>query len=194
MSETTYRRSIMAAFRGGWNGQLNTLDIADAMFSAIRRGFEQAWQEGAKSCGVLPDERTQAETDKLNLMIGENFQYVGRVAEWIFEHSKANGYKFGDVTGRAGLWINRYQEVVNVAKTMACADSKYRWQIGKVKTEHCRTCLKLNGRVARSSAWASHDCYPRMTNGKLACGGFNCGCGFVETDAPVTKGRWPNLP
>lgn len=193
MSESNYRRSVMAAFRDGWNGQLNTIEIADAMFSAIRRGFEQAWQEGAKSCGILPEERTTEETAKLNLLIGDNFQYVGRLAEWIFEHSKANGYKFNEVTSRAGLWVNRYQEVVNVAKTMACQDKKIRWDLGNTE-RHCRTCLKLNGRVHRASVWASHNIAPRMITNRLACHGYQCDCRFTPTDQPATKGRFPNLP
>ena len=192
MSQADFKRQIMAAFRGGWNGNLNTLSFADAMYSSIRRGFEMAWREGSKDCGVLPDERTQAETDKLNLLIGDNFQYVGALAEWLFEHSKANGVKFNEVTYRADLWINRYTEVVGIAKTMACADSKYRWQIDG--GEHCRSCLKLNGRVARGSAWASRGIAPRATSGILKCGGFNCKCSFIPTDQKVTRGRWPNLP
>lgn len=192
MSQSSFKREILATFRGGWNGNLNTLEIADSLFSNIRRGFNQAWTEGSRSCGILENERTQAETDKLNLLIGDNFQYVGNVAEWIFEHSKKNKVKFSEITYRADLWINRYGEVLDIAKSMACADVKYRWQIDG--GEHCRSCLKLNGRVARGSTWASRNIAPRSTNGILKCGGFNCKCVFTQTDQPVTRGRWPNLP
>ena len=192
MSQSSFKQQIMSTFRGGWNGNLNTLEIADSLFSNIRRGFEQAWQEGSRDCGVLPDERTQAETDKLNLLIGDNFQYVGALADWLFEHSKAKGVKFADVVYRADLWINRYTEVVGIAKTMACGIKKLVWRLGNA--EHCRSCLKLSGRVARSSTWNEREVYPRMVNGKLKCRGYRCACFFQETDQPATRGRWPNLP
>lgn len=194
MSQANFKQQIMANFRGGWNGSLTPLDFSSAMFSTIRRGFNQAWVEGSRDCGILESERTQAETDKLNLLIGDNFQYVGQLADWLYNHSKATGTKFNEVTYRADLWINRYTEVVEIAKSMACQDKKLEWRIGQVKTEHCRSCLKLNGRVARGSTWAAKNISPRMTNGLLKCGGFNCGCGFLETDRPATRGRWPNLP
>ena len=192
MSQANFKRQIMSAFRGSWNGNLNTLSFADAMYSSIRRGFNQAWNEGSSFCSIAENERTQAETDKLNLLIGDNFQYVSALADWLFEHSKAKGVKFADVVYRADLWINRYTEVVGIAKTMACSDSKYRWQIDG--GEHCRSCLKLNGRVARGSAWSSRGIAPRCTSGILRCGGFNCKCSFIPTDQKVTRGRWPNLP
>lgn len=191
MSEQAFKAAIIANFRGLWSGSLDNLSFADAMFASIGRGFEQAWQEGAKECGVLPDERTEEEQAKLNLMIGDNFQYVGALADWLFQHSKANGVKFAGVQYRADLWVNRYQEVRAAAQTMACGDRKYQWAIDG--GEHCRSCLKLNGRVARASVWASR-VTPRTLDGKLACGGYNCKCSLIETDAPATRGRWPNLP
>lgn len=162
------------------------------MFSAVGRGFEQAFREGAKSCGVLASERTEEESDALALLIGDNYQFVGRYVEWVQQHNKASGSSFEMIRGRAALWVNRYEEVKAKAQSMACANRKLRWQIDG--GEHCRTCIKLSGRVARAQAWADRDIYPRMVNGKLKCGGYNCKCLFIETDAPATRGRWPNLP
>lgn len=189
-----FTASIRASFRGLWSGSLNTLDFADAMYSAIRRGFTQAWEEGSESCGILATERTQEETKQLGLMIGDNFQHVAGLADWIYQHSKANNGSWESVASRAKLWVNRYEEAKNVAMAMACKNRKLSWRLGVVKTEHCRSCLKLNGRTHRASVWAAHDVYPRATNGTLKCGGFHCGCGFVETDQPATRGRFPKLP
>lgn len=192
MSEATYKASILAASRGVYTGNFDVLSGAEAIFSAIRRGFEQAWREGAKECGVLPDERTEAETVVLNGLIGDNNQYVGNYIQFVFENRKTTETSFEKIKARAQLWVNRYQEVKAKAQSMACTDKKLQWVIDG--GEHCRTCLKLNGRVARASAWAARDIYPRMVNGKLKCGGYNCKCTFRETDQPVTRGRWPNLP
>lgn len=188
-----FQASVRAAARGLWTSQTTTLDFADQMYSAIRRGFTQAWAEGSESCGILTGERTQEETKQLGLMIGDNFQYVAGLADWIFQHSKANGGDWNAVVNRMTLWVNRYLEVKNVAMTMACQNKKLRWTIDGAK-EHCRSCLKLNGRVHRASVWAAHNLAPRMLTHSLKCGGYNCKCFWVETDAPATRGRFPNLP
>ncbi len=194
MSSKAYAASVKASFRGLYSANLSTLDFADAMYSAIRRGFESAFAEGQRDCGLLPDERSPEEQAKLNELIGDNNQYVGALATWLFDHSKANGFKFADVEYRAQLWINRYEEVKAIATMMTCKNRKYQWRLGTVKHEHCRSCLKLSGRVARAQTWADRGVTPRATNGTLKCGGYNCACGLHETDLPVTRGRWPNLP
>ena len=193
-SLSTFQASVGAVARGLYNSQLDALAGADAMFSAVGRGLTQAWEEGAKSCGVLATERTDEESAELTRLIGDQYQYVGRFVEWIIQHNKASGAPWEMIKSRAAMWVNRYIEVKGIAQAMTCQNKKLRWQIGKVKKEHCRTCLKLNGRVARASAWDERGIYPRMINGLLACGGYNCGCGFVETDQPATRGRWPKLP
>lgn len=189
-----FQASIRAACRGLFLSELTTLDFADAFYSALRRGFTQAWYDGMKECGLQADEITQEETKQLGLMIGDNFQYVAGLADWIYQHSKANGGSWESVASRSKAWINRYEEVKNVAMSLACKNRKLVWRLGVVKTEHCRSCIKLSGRIHRASVWATHNVYPRATNGTLKCGGFHCGCGFVETDQPATRGRFPNLP
>lgn len=192
MSQQTFIDSLKSSARGLWQGRFTPLDFADAFYSAIRRGFEQAWQEGAAECGVLPDERTKEEQDKLNLIIGDNFQYVGQLADWIYQNRKGVG-SWDSIISRLGLWANRYQEVKAQAQSMACADQKLKWVIGNTE-RHCRTCLKLNGRVHRASLWNSKNVYPRMIGDRLACHGYNCDCSFLPTTEPATKGRFPSLP
>lgn len=191
-SLSTFRTSIRAAVRGIFSGSIDALSGADAIFSAIRRGFTQAWYEGAKQAGILPDELTPDELKKLGEMIGDNNQYVGRFVDWI-NQIKANGGTVQSVFDRAEMWINRYEEVKATAQSMAAGDKKLRWILGNTE-RHCRSCLKLNGRVHRASLWASKNIHPRMTDGRLACNGYRCDCRFMETDEPATKGRFPNLP
>jgi hypothetical protein len=191
-SLATFQASIHAACRGLWTSQTSPLEFSDQMYSAIRRGFESAWTEGSKSCGILATERTQEETKQLGLMIGDNFQYVAGLADWIYQHSKANGGSWESVVSRSKAWINRYEEVKNVAMTMACKNRKLAWRLGNA--EHCRSCIKLSGRIHRSDLWAAKNLAPRVTNGLLKCGGYRCACRFEITDEPATRGRFPNLP
>jgi hypothetical protein len=173
-----------------WAGQFTTLDFADAMFSAMRRGFEQAWREGALECGILPGERSDEEQKELDRMLGDNLTYVPQFGDYIFANSKANGGSIGPILNRAELWVNRYNEVKAKAQLMACKDAKYRWQYGP--TEHCKSCLRLNGRVYRASVWAKYGIQPQSHN--LACKGYRCQCQFILTKDPVTKGRPPKIP
>ena len=135
MSQATFKSAILANFRSLWSSQVTTLDFADSMYSSIRRGFNQAWIEGALACNVKANERTDEEQKRLDLLIGDNFQYVGRLADWIFEHSKDNGYKFSDITYRADEWIARYTYVQTIGREMACENLKELWTYGP--TEHC---------------------------------------------------------
>jgi hypothetical protein len=192
MSLSSFKSSIYASSRGLWSGQLDSLSFADSIFSNLRRGYTQAFQEGAKQCGVLPDEITEVETEVLNGMIGDANQYVGGLADYISTHSKALGFSFEEIKPRLSLWVNRYEEVKAKAQGMACGDKKLKWLIDG--GEHCRTCLKLNGRVHRASVWNSHNIAPRMITDKLHCHGYNCKCRFEETKEPATRGRFPNLP
>lgn len=186
----TFRASIRAACYGLWTEKTDHLDFADAMFSALRRGFNQAWNEGALECGILPGERTQEEQKELDRMLGDNLTYVARFGDFVYSNRKSEGGKFSTVVNRAALWVNRYNEVKAKAQLMACENSKYRWQFSA--TEHCKTCLKLNGRVYRAAVWAKYGIQPQSRN--LACKGYNCQCQFVLTKEPVTKGRPPNIP
>jgi hypothetical protein len=189
MSLATFRASILAVSRGLFNNQIDALSGADALFSAIGRGFEQAWQEGAKECGLLPAERTKEESDALALIIGDNYQYVGRFVTWIVEHSKANGGNFEMVKARASEWVARYTMVQIRAREMGCADRKEIWIIDG--GEHCCDCLRMNGRVYRNSIWLKYGIEPQSP--LLACFGGHCKCRREPTDLPITKGRPPQL-
>jgi hypothetical protein len=93
-------------------------------------------------------------------------------------------------SSRLPMWINRYTEVVNTAKTMACANQKLMWTLGP--TEHCSSCLKLEGKVKRGKFWQESGVLPQSR--QLECGGFRCQCSLQPTDAPLSRGSLPRLP
>lgn len=192
MSLSTFQSSILASCRGAWTGELDALSAADSLFSTVGRGFEAAFREGQKECGILPADRTEEESATLTRLIGDSYQHVGRLVEWIVQHNKASGAPWEMIKSRAALWTNRHEEVKNTAMALACKNSKLLWRIDG--GEHCRSCLKLNGRVHRASVWAAHNIAPRMITHALKCGGYHCKCSWVETDLPATRGRFPNLP
>lgn len=188
-SLSNFSASIRAVGRALWRGDLDIFDFLNAMQSAISRGYEQAWREGAASCGISPEERTAEESIALTEFIQTANTYAFRLGEFI-EENQENSWSIID--SRLSIWINRYSEVQNKAKVMACADKKLEWVVGD--TEHCSTCLYLDGRVMRASRWAELDVFPRDTRpGKLECRGFKCQCNLVETSKRATSGRLPRI-
>lgn len=188
-SLSTFTASINAASRGLWLGELDALSGADSLFSAIGRGFEQAFTEGQKEYGVKANERTEEESKELARLIGDNYQFVGRFVEWIVVHNKASGAPWEMIRARAAEWINRYVYVQTVGREMANANQKEIWIRGRTESGCC-DCLRLHGRVYRNSTWAKI-AQPRSP--ALNCGGYHCDCRREKTDLPLTRGRPPIL-
>lgn len=189
MSEVSYTANLRANARGLWLGIRSVSDFESTMRATLNRGFNQAWGEGAKQCGIQPNERTQEEVLKLDDLITFNFSFASGLGTWIEENSRDNGGKLGTIFTRMDMWARRYIEVKTIAGQMACGDLKMQWDWDPSK-EHCEDCRKYNGRVHRNSVWHRWGIHPRST--VLACGGFKCGCKLNPTDLPVTPGRPPN--
>jgi hypothetical protein len=188
-----YAKSLRDSVRALWQGRVDRSGFGAAMFSAIDRHLEIAWRAGAAECGIRPDERTEEEQSALEKFIDNQIEFVPRFGRFIEENSKAEGGLLRTSLKRLPPWVNRWNEVKSIATQMACGDLKQMWVLGQA--EHCKTCLKLSGRVMRGSRWAELDIYPQDTRrGKLQCRGFNCKCRFVKTNKRATPGRLPRLP
>lgn len=188
-SQSTYRSSIRAAITGLWREQISRSDFQDAMIVAINRGYHQAAIEGAKVCGVSADEMTIEELRKVEELVNNEKQYIDNLADDIEAGNKASGGKIADLIYRADLWSNRYGEVRTIIQLMVCKDAKMKWIYGD--TDHCNSCLDLNGRVYRASVWSKANVWPQGR--MLECKGFRCKCRLEPTDDRVTSGRFPSL-
>ncbi len=191
-SLTDFGRQIRASARILWRGDdPNALfNFVDSLNSAVRRGYAQAWTEGAKTCGILPADRTIEEELVLNEYISIAQQRIMPLAEFISANSRANGGKWDSLQPRLNIWIQRYNEVRERAKSMACADSKAKWHYGDT-VAHCRDCSAVVGKVYRLSVWDKYGWIPGSR--ELACGGWHCDCKREPTDEPVTPGRPPAI-
>ena len=192
-----YRSTIRSATRGLWSGAMDWEQFYELMLDTVRLGFEAAWHEGAAECGILPEDLTAEERQALQSATVQENGYIAGFADTIEEKSKANGGKLGPLLVRAELWVKRYNDLRNRAKEMACGDQKLKWKMHPEK-EHCKSCLKLNGKVKRASVWRNNDVRPQHPT-KLECmvgagGPSVCGCEFVVTDEPCSRGPLPNLP
>lgn len=190
LSQADFGRRMRGLARGLWAGEIDLFGFIDAFLMAMERGFEQAWREGARTCGIEPGERSSEEATRLNEYIFAQAPFITPLAYWIQENSRANKVKLAVINNRIQIWENRYNEVLAIAQQMACADSKLRWRRNPMK-ESCVDCINLDGRVYRASIWAAYDIRPQSR--ALACGGYRCGCVLEQTDMPATPGRPPGI-
>ena len=188
-----YAKSLRDSVRGLWTGRFDRPTIWEAMGSAIERHLEVAWREGAAECGIRPYERTAKEQATLERFIDGQIAFVPRFGGFVEENNRESGGLLRTSLKRLPPWVNRWNEVKAESQLISCADTKYIWRLGFA--EHCKTCLKLNGRVMRGGRWDELDVHPQDTRpGKLACNGYNCKCRLVPTDKRATPGRLPRLP
>ena len=190
--QATYQMSIRNAVRGLWTGAFDRGQFLNLMGLAIDEGLAAAFAEGAKACGITPEEFTDTELQALREAQAQEEMQVLPFAEDIMANSRANGGRLGPLLQRAEMWILRYKDLVNRGRTLACSDGKFKWELGP--TEHCRTCAALSGQVRRGSFWQSHVLPQNAPNPLLECKGYRCACELVATEEPVTRGRLPNLP
>jgi hypothetical protein len=189
---TIYAGSIRANFRALWSGTWSTGDFIIAMLETIALGLRTAWIEGMESAGVAEDEISPEEWSILQERINqENAQIAGLAAD-INASNRAAGGKLGDLMPRAELWINRYNDIVNLARMTASTDPKLRWAIGVGAIDHCQDCLDYNGKVYRASVWAKYGIRPQGEN--LACGGWRCQCEFVPAAGERGSSGHPRAP
>jgi hypothetical protein len=163
----------------------------DTFRSAIERAIEKAWTEGAQECGIQEDELTIEELTARDKFIFEQNDLAPNFIDDIAANSKTNGGQLTPLLQRAEMWINQYESAKQQSEALACKDEKREWRIGR--TEHCKTCLALNGQVRRMSFWLNNVLPRNAPNEKLECRGFRCQCILRKTDKPISKGRLPGL-
>lgn len=86
------------------------------------------------------------------------------------------GVRLG-LPARIALWVTTLRGVASVAQTWRRDDPRLMWVWNPLK-EHCDDCANLNGQVHRASEWRQMRIEPQSR--LLQCGGWRCGCRFVE--------------
>ena len=188
-----YRARLRSVTRALWTGVFDVDQFFDEMVSVITAGLTDAWEEGAKDCGIKPEDLDKEELAALRAAIGRERNFVFAFGDAVDAGSKANKGKLKPLMQRVDTWANRYTDVANQARIKACANKKLEWQLGDA--EHCQSCLKLAGQVRRGKVWEKQGVRPQSPpNGKLKCKGWKCACSLLPTDKPITRGRFPRLP
>lgn len=144
-----------------------------------RRAYRDGLIDGGVEDGVLDDDDFQT----VNTLIAEQSQYVTNFANTVFKEGVSDDMAYL----KPEMWFNKSLYPMYQAG-LASADKNglYEWVMGN--TEHCVTCLALNGQKHRMKEYVKRGLVPKSD--KLACKGFNCKCNLVRTTGRA-KGRFP---
>lgn len=189
-SINNYRSAIRSAVRGLWTGNISYDQFVYTMIRAIDSQFPLAWQEGARSVGILPGEMTPEELQRLNEEMFSEYRFIDRFARAIIAGNKESGGNLSPLFARAERWVQGYNRLMNIAITYSRSDPKLKWRMGATR-EHCVDCLNYNGRVYRASTWRRYNIVPRSWS--LSCHGVHCLCTLEVTSERCTPGR-PRSP
>jgi len=188
--------SLRGPVRGFWAGKFTRQQFVAGMEDALDRGLELAWREGIAVFGfdeseLAPQDRSELELEVIGLIGGP---HIDNLAERVWNNRKETGGKLTPLLDQvARVWGNRYDELVEKAKSIAGADQKAMWTLGIA--EHCKSCLKLAGKVKRFSTWRELGILPRVAGAPyLECRGYQCKCTLKPTTRRLSPGPLPKLP
>jgi hypothetical protein len=188
-----YARTLKSLIRALYRNEISQFDFVTSMSNLVQEQLTRAWREGMRQNDLDPDtdmiDRWQQQLDTIIL---NEYMYVDQFAADIVAASMADDTpshdNWGALLSRADMWANRYNETVNKA-VLATKEQKLIWVYGD--TEHCETCLRLNGIVAFASEWELSGVRPQNApNPYLDCGGWNCACSLVPTANRHTRNAW----
>ena len=175
---TKYRSLLWSAalrlFSGG-----RDVKFIGSFTRAIDSQLTEAWNAGAASVGVEPNEMDEGDRAILDEIQRNEYDFVHRLAAEI-EADKSAGMepeKFASKYGaRVDLWSRRYTDTVNQARIYFGGKEKLEWFEGPTEKK-CKTCPRLVGIVAYAKEWQQARIQPQAPpNSAIECGGWGCAC------------------
>jgi len=175
--EGTLERLIQDVYYGNMGGEF--IDImANLIFGQLQDAYAQALLDNGLSELDMTDEM-RAQVDAFVIEEGNHVDELYRDVV----DARMDGEPIEPLLARASLWSNRWNDMYNAATTTIAAlyGENLMWEYGD--TEHCTTCLALNGIVAFASEWEQVDVHPQgPPNDRLECGGWKCQCSLTVTN------------
>lgn len=174
----------LALYRGGDSGE-----FIDKFTRAISNQLTRAFNEGARAVGVEPEDMTDEDRAYLKEIIDSEYEHILDLGSAIEDSMELELSEFRQAfRSRIDLWIARYTDVINRAKTYFGGKTRLEWVLGETE-QHCDTCAALNGIVAYAKEWEQAQVHPQSPpNEVLQCGGWKCDCSLIVTDKRRTSG------
>lgn len=150
---------------------INRQNFAGRMRAALRRYGLVAFRDGMNDANYNPESMSAEELAAFRSWQSDQSSYVTNFGAEIFKQ----GITELEITARASMWTNKSLDTIYWQGVAFGAPNKlYRWVLGD--TEHCHTCLSLEGKARTMKDWQA-TIMPRSS--QLDCGGYNCGCSLV---------------
>jgi hypothetical protein len=158
-----------------------------------REEFESRWLELTEAILILMlllgserEELTVEQESEVSQQMERAQAGMGEITRQVFagEYVAQEGEEEPqrNILAKVLLWVNTAIGMFWAGLSFLADDPWLQWELGKA--DHCRTCLALNGIIMRASDWARSPFKPRITNGALACGGYNCKCRLSRVENP----------
>jgi hypothetical protein len=176
-----------------YRGKIDDSIFLDKMIYAIGEQLGRAWNEGMVENKLDPvQDKTPEMEDRIKELVDSEYNHVTDLIDFIQQQKQADA-GMNAIDGRVDMWVNRYNDVVNIAKMETAGEKeKLEWVYGD--TEHCSTCEALNGIIATASEWQQSGFHPQQPdNPLLECGGWRCQCSLNPTDKRKTPGALGKL-
>lgn len=179
-----FLNAIERMVKNVYNGLIagDFIDImANLISGQLTDAYQQAWLDNS---GQLPMPQYLYQAAENDIL--KQYDYVDAFYRAIID-ARIDGTSLEPLLYRARLWANQWDASYNNGVLIIRAETggNLIWQVGE--TEHCDTCLKLNGTVASAKDWTLSGWQPQSRD--LDCHGYNCQC----TLTPTTQRRSPNF-
>lgn len=162
------------------NGELTQAEFENQLSNMVTLSLAAIYSE---MVGKDPEDFNEQDQSSLDEYVAVNLESVGQLADDIYSDKYQDTEDRDGVAMllvRLGLWTANAAGLATVGmlNNPNNQENKLRWNLGQ--TEHCESCLYLNGQVHTVSEWNDSGWYPGNRN--LLCSGFRCGCSFSEVD------------
>ena len=167
-----YARTVEALALAVQEGVLSAAEMGEQLHAVARETIIDTY---VRELGVRRDELTGEDW----AAIDEQIRISQGAAVGLATDLAGGRYtdKPAALSARLGLWGNSLAAVTAIAMLHKPNDPLLEWVYDPSK-EHCGDCLNYDGQVHRASEWEAMGARPQSRD--LECGGWNCGCDFVE--------------
>lgn len=182
-----YGGRLDAYARELYSGKIDEGGYIDKMTAIIETQLTRAWNEGMRDNKLDPSTDMTPEFQQvLDDAINSEYDHVLDIAQAILDQRDAGGKLEDGIYQRLDMWQQRYTDVANQARIVtANKEDMYEWVYGD--TDHCDTCMTLNGQVASMADWEDSGYMPQSPpNDALTCGGWRCQCQLLPTKKEAT--------
>lgn len=156
--------------------------MSKAMSDAFVTAFELAYVDGGAE---LP-----LDDDSLEWLGSRQDQELGFIRELFVSLKELKAqYNAGEVKTadiksemerRRDGYLATLDSVYNAGLMFAKKNAMLTWQYGD--TEHCDTCLSLNGKSHRAKWYIARDYIPGKPGAAMDCGGYRCQCALFDDE------------